>query len=260
MTSQWHERKEFALSRESLTALLANDIPAIRIELFANHEECAQFAMAMRNGRLRHYGVDRPIGYIGMAQYEYRWGHDKKDYFDAVAEANADQKDVFDRSFDPMERLISTLQSVWSAPVKIAEDEYGPYFAGIIRFASEGIALHADYAPFNMPGYSVDAIDAQLGWNLFVEAPDAGGVTKIYNAPWAPEMKDDEPPQSYGLYSGDFEGVESFEYSAAVGDVVLFNSRNPHEVSAGQGVGEEGRLQIGSFVGRVSDQSLVLFS
>ena len=74
--SAWREKGEHGLSRDSLTALLANEIPAIRIEGFANAKECADFAAAMRLGNQRTYGVDRPIGYIGMAQYEFRWGHD----------------------------------------------------------------------------------------------------------------------------------------------------------------------------------------
>ena len=260
MPNRWKEKRECPLTQETLTALLANEIPAIRIQAFATEEECDGFADAMRRGQMRYYKVDHPVGYIGMAQYEYRWGHNKKDYFDAVAKANADQKDVFQRSFDAMARLIDTLQSIWPAQVMVAEDEYGPYFAGIIRFASEGIALHADYGPFNMPGYSVDKVDAQLGWNLFVEAPKAGGVTTIYNAPWTPEMADNEPPQSYGLSLDDHIEIETFNYSAAVDDLVLFNSRNPHEVSAGQGTSEGGRLQIGSFIDRMPDHSLVLFS
>ena len=45
-----------------------------------------------------------------------------------------------------------------------------------------------------------------------------------------------------------------------VGDVVIFNSRNPHEVSPGGAAETQGRLQIGSFVGRRRDDALVLFA
>ena len=256
----WREKREFPLNGETFRALLENEIPAIRIKCFASEKECCQFANAMRSGRLRYYGVDRPIGYIGLAQYEFRWKRQKKDYFDAVAQANADQTDVFSRSFDPLSRFISAVQAVWPEPVGIAEEEYRPYFAGIIRFASAGIGLHADYAPFNMPGYNVAQIDVQVGWNLFVEATGEGGVTTVYNAPWTPEMKNGEPPQSYGLLVDDFKSVETFEYTAVVGDVVIFNTRNPHEVSPVKGRSDAGRLQVGSFIGRMPDQSLVLFS
>ena len=260
MTRHWSDKREHELSRESLSALLANEIPAIRVRDFATSSECAAFATAMRGGNLRSYGVDREIGYIGLAQYEFRWGKDKKDYFAAVPKAFADQRAVFAQSFDAMARFIATLQAVWPAPVTLAEDEYGPYFAGIIRFASAGIDLHADYAPFNMPGYAVADITAQLAWNLFVEAPTTGGVTTVHNSPWTPTLQDDAPPKSYGLPREDVASAETFDYRAAVGDVVIFNSRNPHEVSPGGAAETQGRLQIGSFVGRRPDDALVLFA
>lgn len=255
----WKSKGEHPLTGESLSALLANEIPAVRIPQFANQAECAAFATAMRSGNQKFYGVDRPIGYIGMAQYEYRWGHAKQEYFAAVPKAFADQRYVFDRSFDPLMRFIDTLAAVWPGGATLAVDECGPYYAGIIRFASAGIDLHADYAPFNMPGYDVAKIDAQLAWNLFVEAPDKGGVTTLYNLPWSPAMTKGQPPQSYGLVRENMGSADAFSYNAVVGDVVIFNSRNPHEVSPGQSSGQD-RLQIGSFVGRMPDTSLVLFA
>jgi hypothetical protein len=257
--TSWRAAREFSLSRAALEALLANEIPAIRMSGFATAAECAGFAAAMRTGARKAYGVDRRIGYIGMAQYEYRWGRTKADYFAAVPEAYADQRDVFKRSFDPLRRFMDALGEHWPAAVEIARDPEGPYFAGIIRFASGGIGLHADFAPFNMPGYGVAACDAQLAWNLFVEAPTAGGVTTIRNVPWTPAMTDGEPPPSYGLGPEAADG-ETFAYAPAVGDVVIFNSRNPHEVSPGMPAEGPGRLQIGSFVGRMPDRRLVLFA
>ncbi len=256
----WRDKREHPLSRDALRALLENEIPAIRIRDFATADECASFAAAMRGGNIRSYGVDREIGYIGMAQYEFRWGKDKRDYFAAVPKAFADQRAVFARSFDPMTRFIDTLQGVWPAPIGLAQDEYGPYFAGIIRFATGGIDLHADYAPFNMPGYAVADITSQLAWNLFVEAPATGGVTTVHHSPWTPAMRDDTPPKSYGLPREDVAGAETFDYCAVAGDVVIFNSRNQHEVSPGGGGDARGRLQIGSFVGRQRDDALVLFA
>lgn len=259
-SSTWSERREFPLTEKNLSALMRNEIPAIRIKNFATPEECRQMADAMRSGRKKEYGVDRPIGYIGIAQYEFRWGRTKKDYFDAVAQAYADQRFVLDRSFDAMARFIRVVGSSWNARVGIAEEDARPYFAGIIRFASSGIGLHADFAPYNMPGYAVANVTAQLAWNLFVEAPADGGITTVYNAPWSPVIEGEAPPQSYGFSSEAVAGAEAFAYRPVVGDVVIFNSRNPHEVSAGAANLIEGRLQIGSFIGLMPDRTLVLFA
>jgi hypothetical protein len=256
----WREQREVSLSTESLKLLLANEIPAIRIKGFATPEECAGFATAMRSGSRKSYRVETPIEYIGISQYEFRWDRGKRDYFDAVPKAFADQKYVFDRSFDPMARLIKVFAQCWPTPLDLAQDEYGPYFAGIIRFASSGIGLHADFAPFNMPGYAIANIDAQIAWNLFVEAPASGGITTVHNAPWTPVIEPGVPPTSYGLPPESVAGSESFQYAPTVGDVVLFNSRNPHEVSPGHPADGRGRLQIGSFIGRLPDQSLALFT
>ena len=75
--SIWTNRREAELSKENLDALLDNRIPAIRIKTFATPEECAQFARATALVGLEYYSVAKKIGFIGMAQYEYRWGRPK---------------------------------------------------------------------------------------------------------------------------------------------------------------------------------------
>lgn len=163
----WTSLREHSLTRESLEALLNNKIPAIRIKGFATTEECTAFTQSAKQGNIKYYNVAKRIGYIGMAQYEYRWDRPKSDYFDAVKLANADLAEVTARAFDPVQRLIDTLSAVYPHKVGAAEEPgMGRYFAGIIRLASEGVDLHADFAPFNTPDYSIRDIDAQLGWNF----------------------------------------------------------------------------------------------
>ena len=54
-------------------------------------------------------------------------------------------------------------------------------------------------------------------------------------------------------------GAPALRYRPTAGDVVLFNTRNPHEVSGGP-AGDAERISIGSFVGRLADGQLVLWS
>ncbi len=49
------------------------------------------------------------------------------------------------------------------------EPGLGHYYVGIIRAASQGITLHADYAPFSSPTYSIGTIDAQLAWQILAK-------------------------------------------------------------------------------------------
>jgi hypothetical protein len=257
----WERDGEHELTAENLAALLDNRIPAIRIRGFATPGECAVFAAAAKRGNVKYYSVARRIGYIGQAQYEYRWNPDKSLYFKAVEEANRDLDAVVAQSFDPVARLIARIAAVHPGQVAIAEEPgLGTYYAGIIRLASQGVDLHVDYAPLNTLDYAISRIDAQLGWNFFAEEPGEGGLTTIYNNPWNPEVKPGEIPQSYGLDPALTEGAPSLTYAPTAGDVVIFNTRNPHEISAGAPGAVRDRVSIGSFLGRMPDRSLVLWA
>jgi hypothetical protein len=261
MAATWTDLREHDLTPDSLDDLLANRIPAIRIRNFATPEECASFTASAKAGNMKFYSVAKRIGYIGMAQYEYRWNRPMSDFFDAVPGAKADLQWVVDRSFDPVRRLVGALQAVYDAPIGPArEKQFGEYFAGIIRMASEGVDLHADFAPFNSPAYSIGRIDSQLAWNFFAEELLSGGETTIYNEPWTPEMKPGEIPKSYGLDPAIVAGSQAFTYKPTAGDVVLFNSRNPHQVGGGQTLPGRDRISIGSFIGRMPDRSLVMWA
>lgn len=261
MSGTWTAFEEAPLTRESFAALLENRIPAVRIRAFATAEECAAFARAARGGEIKHYSVSPPVAYIGMAQYEYRWDRPKADYFRDVVIANAKLKPVLDASFDPVARLIERVSQVYDAPIGVGcEPGLGEYYAGIVRIASQGIKLHADFAPFNSPAYSNAAIDAQLGWNFFAESLDIGGETTVYNAPWTPAIVPGEIPQSYDLPRESVAYARSFRYAPTAGDVVIFNARNPHEVAGGPAGQSTDRIGIGSFMGRMPDRSLVLWS
>jgi hypothetical protein len=259
----WKDIREHDLTRENLVALLNNEIPAIRIKGFATPEECKIFSKAAKSGNVKYYSVKKKIGYIGQAQYEYRWNPDKSEYFHAVKAARKDLNDVLSRSFDPVQRLIDKLRAVYPEAVDVAsEPGEGEYYAGIIRLASQGVDLHADYAPLNTLDYAISQIDAQLGWNFFAEDPGAGGMTTVHNAPWNPERKEGEIPQSYGLDHEIVAGAPTLTYAPTAGDVVIFNTRNPHEISPGDAGADpsKDRVSIGSFIGRMPDKSLVLWA
>ena len=263
--ARWRDLEEHALTAETLCALFDNEIPVIRIKKFATPIECADFVAAIQwgivNGIMRYYSVKPRVGYIGTAQVEYRWGHERDAYFLAVKQAWADWKKIIDRAWNPQGRLMQELRVVSGRDVQIAEEpRYGKLFSGIIRKASNGIGRHVDYAPINTPDYAIAAIDGQLGWNLFVESPAQGGVTTVHNRPWSVEPEEGEdPPMSYGLDDSHIVDAESVAYAPVTGDVVIFNTRNPHSVSAGA-PGTRDRLQIGSFVGRLPKGDMVLWS
>ncbi|HET8746413.1 MAG TPA: hypothetical protein VFM98_12465 [Ramlibacter sp.] len=256
----WESTAEHELTRENLALLLDNRISAIRIRGFATPAECAGFAAAAKKGRMQYYNVSDRIGYIGLAQYQYRWNRTKEEFLADVPQARADVEEVFAQSFDPLARLMERLQAAWDRPVDFAREGERPYFAGIIRSTSDKIDLHVDWAPVNSPDYAIGAIDGQLGWNFFAEELESGGHTTVYNAPWNPLVTPGEIPKSYGLDHALVEGAPRFTYRATAGDVVIFNTRNPHEVAPGTCMPGGSRVSIGSFVGRMPAGNLVLWA
>ena len=256
----WSGSPATALDASGIEALLANRIPAIHVAGFVAPHLCRLFCAAVRSAELRHYSVQPPVAYLGMAQYEYRWNRPKADYFADVATADRTCQRVFEQSFDPVAQVTAALNQVWPAGVGRAhESGLGDYFAGIIRVAGGGIKLHADFAPINAPGWSVAAIDAQIGWNIYFEVPEMGGDTQVYGEPWQADLVDGQAPPSYGLDAASLAAVPCYRFHPREGELVFFNVRNPHSVSAGEDAGRS-RVSIGAFVGRMPDGRLVQWS
>jgi hypothetical protein len=209
---------------------------------------------------MQYYNVSDRIGFIGLAQFQYRWSKTKEEFLADVPKARADVEAVFSESFDPLARLMDRLRAVWPHPVDFAREEGRPYFAGIIRSTSDKIDLHVDWAPINSPGYAIADIDGQVGWNFFAEELESGGQTTVHNKPWNPDVSGTEIPKSYGLDRSLVQDAPSIRYRPTAGDVVIFNTRNPHEIAPGTAKPGGSRVSIGSFVGRMPDGSLALWA
>ena len=266
----WTTNEPQTLNRASLKALFDNTIPAIRIPAFATGEECRRFADATGQHTMKPVVGDTDVGqaafaaqridHLGMTQAAFkRRGPDA--YFAAATKATTETNSIYAQSFNPLDRLIGLLASNNSGRVERAVERDGrPYFVGIIRKSNEGLALHADFAPYQAPGYSVDDIDAQLAWNFYATAPEVGGVTTLHDAPWTwTRSRPGEVGENYPLPKDAVAGAATFSYRPVPGEAWLFNSRNPHIVSPpGPSAGD--RLAVACFVGRAPDGRLLLWS
>ncbi len=267
----WRERREFDLTAENLQLLFDNEIPAIRIKNFASPDECRSFVTALRDIGMQHVYhfknadgealSDITTGYIGLTHYNYRH-KPNEDYLAEVPTANAYRDRVFSRSFDAVQRMIDHIQAANPAPVGVASeaDGSGELYAGIIRDATTGGALHADFAPFTARALCVGRINAQVGWNAWLEHPERGGGTTVHHAPWSPEFGSSEIPEQYPLDAELVDGHESYTYHPTPGDAILFNTRNPHEIEGAPPGETHSRLQVGSFIGRLPEGDLLFWS
>lgn len=267
----WEAHGELELTAETLEALFENRIPAIRIRGFATPRECASVVEAIRDIGMQHVYrfksadgeelSDKQTGYIGLTHYNYR--HlPKSEYLAEVPEAYAYRNRIFDRTFDAVGRMIERVRAVSENDVAVAEepDGSGALYAGIIRDASTGANLHADFAPYTARGLTVGGITAQIGWNAWFDHPKAGGTTTVHNSPWTPQFEGDEIPEQYPLDHVLVEGAENYTYRPTPGDAILFNTRNPHEIAAAAPGDAHSRLQVGAFIGRMPSGDMVMWS
>jgi hypothetical protein len=257
----WQSTDVAQLGQDSLRALLKNEIPAIRIPRFATDSECATLVMALDGANFKLSPLKESTAYLGIAHSQYPWGCDFKEVTAAVAEAYADQAYVFTRSFDPVVRIMEILSGLWNGRIEIASEEgIGRLFAGVIIDSTSGVDLHADFARYVSTGYAIANCDAQLAWNVYVEIPEAGGETIVYDRPWTPLPTDDRPGPAYDLSRASVTGAECVTLRPRTGDVLLFNARNPHEVRCTNENGGRRRIAAGSFIGSLRNGLLVLWS
>ncbi|WP_431192335.1 hypothetical protein [Rhodopirellula bahusiensis] len=254
----WCDREIHQLTPESFLSLLNNEIPAIRIPKFADADECDLLAAGIEFFGFHYYkDVYPPIGRIGITQYEH--GRNRNSYFASVREASRKQREALADACDPIERMRQTLRRVFGGASHVAyESEMRcSYFAGLIRQINIAL-LHVDWASLSAPNWEISKALSQLAWNLFVRVPENGGECVVHDRLWVPCHEEHLIPGSYGYDHKVVENSENVALNPEVGDVLLFNSQNFHQVNAGGNPGE--RLTISSFIGLMPNGRLVLWS
>lgn len=266
----WKTDRAVELTPANLAALFANQVPAIRVPDFATADECRAFAKAVKRHEMKTVIGERQVAveafasqrieHLGLTQAEYKLrGVDA--YLDASKVAQAQVSDVCAASFDPLARLITTLQANVKGQVGIAREPDGrPYFCGIIRNSNNGLMLHADFALYQAPQYAIARVEAQIVCNFYVETPAKAGVTTLHDAPWQwqPSVPG-EVAENYPLPESLVVGAPTFSFEPRAGEAYIFNTRNPHKVARSAPDGKD-RLAIACFIGRLPEGDLVLWS
>jgi hypothetical protein len=255
----WGDRGTDVLTSETLQQLLDNLVPFIRIPGFASQAACDALVDRVVNGAFGPYrDVEPRIDRIGCTVFEYD-AIGKEAYF-ADSRLAAEVRDrLFRASFDPLNRMIRLLTRNTGRRTSIARSTGGQsYYAGLFRRIVQGTKLHVDYAPAEQKGWEICAVNHQLTWNLYLKVAGDGassGHTTVYWRQWRPEdhrFKED----SYGFNRKVVAGSEQASFQPTVGEVVLFNTRNYHEVAPSLG----DRITVASAIGETYQGELILWS
>ena len=246
------------LTADSLSALLDGSLVVLQIPAFASAQECSDLARRACQLSFDSYEQVEPrINRVGITVFEFdRIG--KQEYFDKVPEATGCRKEVVERFFDPVERVMDAFSKISDSPVAFAEEEgYGKYFAGLIRRIEEGTLVHIDFAPNEQPDWKVGQVESQLVWNLYVGLPDQNpGTISIWDRPWRASDESYKLPDSYGYDEAVIATAPSVEILPRLGDLVIINTRNFHRVSPTDG----DRIAFTSAVGRLPDGEIIFWS
>jgi hypothetical protein len=259
----WQAAAE-GLDETSLRALLAGEIPAVRVPEFASAEECASFCAAIREGSTGARAAETARMTLIGANFSNYAGQSKEGYFEQVEPSYRAVAAIAARAgVDPLQRMIERLRAIWPAHVGVAvEPEHGRYFAGGIKTRTSSGNLHYDFAPHTAPGFAIAGIQDQLGWNLYLDMPRSTGATTTYRraVPREGGRAGGGAARALNLDRGYVEGAESFTFQPRIGEVVIINTRHPHDIIVENTAPDETRAQTSSFIGRLPNDDLILWS
>ncbi len=220
-----------------LPELARNEIAAIKIGHFLGEQELAVIKANMEDKAIAWYAnKTNEQGRIGINATGFSHEPDgKKKYFDATPAAEEDRDEIFEGTQSPISKILELFGHGFDTKIATeSELAEARYFAGLIRAMGAKSTLHFDYAPKQLPGWSVANADEQFGLVLYLQMPAAGGELNIYDRPWTPE--DERYNRDY-VEKGTFGFTEGFlgdtPYASVLpseGDLVVFKTRNFHQV------------------------------
>jgi hypothetical protein len=136
------------------------------------------------------------------------------------------------------------------------EPGFGRYFAGLIRQINNGARLHVDCSQIDAPDWQIGKINSQIAWNFYLQSPTGGGDCIVYDQQWSEAKEVYKEAGSYGYSMEAVKNAKCVHLSPTEGEIFLFNCRNFHEVLKA----DSPRIAMGSFIGRMDDGELLLWS
>lgn len=250
--------------QDSIHYLSDNSIGAIRIPGIYNDNELDTIIENIeRQGVLWYPNFEFRQGRIGIGATEYASKiNGKLAYFLLEPESSKIRDKIFPESLDPVSRMEAVFSQAFDTSV--AEEpslNHAKYFTGLIRAMGDESSTHFDFAPHQLPGWSVADAVAQFAVVTYLQMPYSGGGLTIYNRPW--EQKDEannndiDEKGPRGFDQQFLEDEQSVTIVPNAGEMIVFNSRNFHKVEGI--VSKIARYSINSFMS-LSDDKLLFWN
>ncbi|MFJ5037021.1 2OG-Fe(II)-dependent halogenase WelO5 family protein [Streptomyces parvulus] len=237
-------------TRHHIADLVAGRCAAVQVPGLFAEAVCGDLVHALSGADFDQYGAERvqpAVMRFGVGVSDYRSdGRVDAEYWPALDRARA-AWDGLSLPMDPWEEARRSVGADWPGRVGVGRHEGREMGAGVAREAPQGFLVHYDDSAREFTDQLLEApLLAQLAFNLYLAVPESGGETVIWRHRWHPRDEEFRPQGSYGFTGDCVRDVESIEIRAAVGDGLLFDSRNYHAVKPSRG---GRRIALGFSVG-----------
>lgn len=253
-------KKDF-IDLESLEDLANNKVGAIKISNLYSPNELEQILSGISSNDICWYpDAEGKQGRIGLSVTEYcsKIGG-KLDYFNNVIDAVNKRKDIFSKVLNPIDKIMGAFSQKLNPQIALEQGmDNCPYFSGLMRIMGVESTLHYDYAPNQVNDWWISDLDEQFGAILYLQMPLSGGGLKIYNHPWVIEDEkfnnDKIEKGPFGFDSSFLENETSINVMPSAGDLIVFRTKNFHEVEKMVLDENKYRITVGSFIALKDNQ------
>lgn len=243
------------LNHQNIADLFENKIAAIVVKNFLDTPSCQKWSAALKEFGLAQYDYNfdlddaPPAAHLMTTHYLFETDEFPIDY----AKNAEDSWHIYNQlsqktDCDVLKKLDENfLLHGWQLQTP---KEWGQNYSRIMaRNLKYGALLHADFAPFVPGTWAIKNIDAEFAWNIHIDCPEQGGHCLVYNRPW--NLEDDKhiSGHTYGYDRVVVENCDFVSLKPEVGHLIIFNSRNFHQVISAP----HDRLTLGGHMGRTQN-------
>jgi hypothetical protein len=255
----WSSVETPNIRRQDLLDLFEGRLAALIIPRRISEQTCnILISRLQKEGMSKYSHVNAAVDKFGLVQAEHNRPELKDAYFEKVLAANRASRALYKGVCeDPLKLIMNDFRREMRAHITIAkEQDFGNYFAGTFRLIKGAGLIHYDFANSEVNGWEISKVVAQLSWNLYLSRPVSGGELIVYSNQWNPQSEIHKKPLCYSYFKSAVDDAAQFSYSPNVGDLVIFNSRNFHEIKPPVGL----RYSLSSFIGLLRDSQIIFWS